>query len=208
MSYYYYLFYKEDINELMKKLNLRTIRFGISENINSKNDIIMVHIIYNLIKTKKITSKNKIRNYIYDRVKYLFEKSCEDIEKIDFKQFDESFNELFNYCWVSEFSVLEKGKRKHLCDIAYGEKSIFEKIFNNNIFIVLFASFFFWLQMAINNSFFVLELNKIYSFWDIFCLTLIISGLGFSIASVVNNKLRIYPIYSLVLMILLCIFTI
>jgi hypothetical protein len=140
---YYYLCYEDSIEKLLWRIDISKLHC-VNLSIDCKNDVLLVHAIYQTAKTKHLYRKRKIRGYLWKRMRLSDE-------------YRQGFNELFNFCWKQNFSIRESDGERHekLAKVIYSMRPLYLRLIDNNITILIFTLAFVWLQYQISIYFHV-----------------------------------------------------
>lgn len=177
MENYYYYTYKQGLDELCSRINTIALTGDISYNKETNNVLLLIHAIYAVINQTNLYRKYDIQELIWNKIKPMcvFDNSS-FYSRHSIEEYKKGYDKLFDYCWNQKFSISKYGSSAVKMSIrAYRNRPIENKIFNSNLFIVLFTLGFFKLQSIINNSYVWLEFIDTHEL----SLTLLIFGIVF-----------------------------
>ena len=142
MISFYYHCYDENIESLVKRIDVKWLEYDVNININFQNDIYLIHLILCINQTRGIYRKSELKEFIWD---ILSTKCPIDDENSNKKNdyFQQGFYKLFDYCWKQKFSFHVDGKNaKPLYRIVYRKMPLKRKLLDSNISLILGSALF------------------------------------------------------------------
>lgn len=191
--------YKSDrISLLCDKIQTEAF---IRYNIYNDNYNLLQQAIYCVSTTTSYYNKDDVRDFLWSELKYHCNSDDNDSNR-HINSFKRGFNELFDACWKNEFQPDNSVKSpQKLSRIVYANRTLSNKLVNNNYALVVFILLFFALQYIVTNSFVYLEFVDM-RFKEI-CTTLIIFWMMFIHLACYQKRGSVYyelPIYGIVIM--------
>lgn len=178
MAEFYYYHYDESIEKLCGKIRTNKLLCSLSDNKDCENDITLIHAMYRLVTTTNLYRKEDISSLLWEKIKgnCAIRENKETGHKTTIEDYKKGYNELFNYLWREKFSKTnDKKKAVKFFKIAYRNRSLINKMFNNNFFLLIFLIAFLFLQKVITDSFVLLEFIDTQTF----ITTILIIGFSF-----------------------------
>lgn len=156
---FYYYAYNFSVDELCKRIDTNLFTCGLQDNIDSENDILLIHAMFQIVRTTDLYRKRDIKDELWGKIQpYCIIDERPYSNRGNMKYFQDGYEKLFDFCWRQNFGIKKNGKDSvKFAKIAYSNRTPLNKLINNNYCIALFLIAFLFIQRAINDSFFLLE---------------------------------------------------
>ncbi len=209
MIEFYYHTYDDGVEQLCQRINTNWLVYGIQDNINCENDVMLVHAIYRVVNTTHLYRKDDIKSMLWEKIKPLCQiDNSPYSSRGDIKYFKRGYDDLFNFCWKQSFSKTNDAKKAvKISKIAYANRTLWNKLVNSNLCLLLFLALFLFSQTIINDSFIMLKFEDTNEISLTLCVLL--SSLVFTIGLLGGNtKDNAYYFFPLIAMVIMAIWSI
>lgn len=199
MIEFYYHAYDDGVEQLCQRIKTNWLVYGIEDNIDCENDIILIHAIYRVATTTNMYRKDDIKSMLWDKIKPLcqIDDTNPYSSRSNIKHFKKGYDDLFDFCWKQRFSKTNDAKKAvKISKIAYTNRALGNKLVNSNLSILLFLILFFFVQTIINDSFFLLKFEDT----NEISLTLCVVLLSLSAVGLFRGNYYYFPLIAIVIM--------
>lgn len=204
MIEFYYHTYDDGIEQLCQRIKTNWLVYGIQDNINCENDIMLIHAIYRVITTTQLYRKDDIKSMLWGKIKPLCQiDNSPYSSRGKIKYFKNGYDDLFDFCWKQSFSKTNDAKKAvKISKIAYANRTLWNKLVNSNLCLLSFLILFFFAQTVINDCFLMLKFEDTNEISLTLCVLLssLVFTIGLLRGNTKDNAYYYFPFIAMVIM--------
>ena len=164
----------------------------------------LVHAIYRVVNTTHFYRKDDIKSMLWKKIKPLCQiDNSPYSSRGNIKYFKRGYDDLFNFCWKQSFSKTNDAKKAvKISKIAYANRTLWNKLVNSNLCLLLFLALFLFSQTIINDSFFMLKFEDTNEISLTLCVLLssLVFTIGLLRGNTKDNAYYFFPFIAMVIM--------
>lgn len=164
----------------------------------------LVHAIYRVVNTTHFYRKDDIKSMLWKKIKPLCQiDNSPYSSRGNIKYFKRGYDDLFNFCWKQSFSKTNDAKKAvKISKIAYANRTLWNKLVNSNLCLLLFLALFLFSQTIINDSFFMLKFEETNEISLTLCVLLssLVFTIGLLRGNTKDNAYYFFPFIAMVIM--------
>lgn len=140
---FYYHCYNDSVESLAKRINVKWLEYNIYSNIETENDIFLIHLILRINKDKGIYRQSELKQYIWGILSAICSEYISSNSNGKIENYQRGFYKLFDFCWKQKFSMYKDGKNAEpLYRIVYRKMPLKRRLLDSNISLIIYSILF------------------------------------------------------------------